>query len=120
MRIYLLSFIVALFLLPVISLSQCGPDSTLITMFITVDPWGEENYWELVPTGNACGDGTLLFGANELVGCVGTATVRSRSNGMGTRPTTFHGGKIQVFPVDGDTSTMPLVPVSATVLKSIP
>ena len=73
MRIYLLSFIVALFLLPGISLSQCGPDSTLITMFITVDPWGEENYWELVPTGNACGDGTLLFGANELVGCAGTA-----------------------------------------------
>jgi hypothetical protein len=42
-------------------------------MFITVDPWGEENYWELVPTGNGCGNGTLHFGANPLVGCAGTA-----------------------------------------------
>lgn len=53
--------------------AQCGPDSTLITMLVTVDPWGEENYWELVPSGNSCGDGTLYFGANELVGCAGTA-----------------------------------------------
>jgi Secretion system C-terminal sorting domain len=54
-------------------LSQCGPDSTLVSMFVTVDPWGEENYWELVPTGNGCGNGTLYFGANPLVGCAGTA-----------------------------------------------
>lgn len=53
--------------------AQCGPDSILITMFVTVDPWGEENYWELVPSGNGCGNGTLYFGANELVGCAGTA-----------------------------------------------
>ncbi|MFM9006025.1 MAG: hypothetical protein ACKOSR_11065, partial [Flavobacteriales bacterium] len=55
------------------SLAQCGPDSTLISMYVTVDPWGEENYWEIVPTGNGCGNGTLYFGANELVGCAGTA-----------------------------------------------
>jgi hypothetical protein len=42
-------------------------------MLVTVDPWGEENYWELVPTGNGCGNGALYFGANELVGCAGTA-----------------------------------------------
>jgi hypothetical protein len=54
-------------------LSQCGPDSTLISMFVTVDPWGEENYWELVPTGNGCGNGALYSGANPLVGCAGTA-----------------------------------------------
>jgi len=52
---------------------QCGTDSTSISMILTVDPWGEENYWELVPTGNGCGNGTLYFGANELVGCSGTA-----------------------------------------------
>jgi len=52
--------------------AQCGPDSSLINLFVTVDGWGEENYWELVPTGNGCGIGTLYFGANELVGCAGT------------------------------------------------
>ena len=72
MRIFLLSSILVFFLVPVVSVAQCGPDSTLITMFITVDPWGEENYWELVPSGNACGTGTLYFGANEMVGCQGT------------------------------------------------
>jgi hypothetical protein len=72
MRVSILSLFVALSIVPSLSVAQCGADSTLITMFITVDPWGEENYWELVPTGNACGVGTLYFGANELVGCAGT------------------------------------------------
>jgi hypothetical protein len=54
------------------SFCQCGPDSTLINLFIAVDPWGEENYWELVPAGDSCGYGTLLSGANEMVGCAGT------------------------------------------------
>jgi hypothetical protein len=73
MRIHVfLAFILILF--SSISLqAQCGQDSTLITMLVTVDPWGEENYWELVPAGNGCGNGTLYYGANELVGCAGTA-----------------------------------------------
>jgi hypothetical protein len=72
MRVF---FLVSLFVLVSFSIelkAQCGPDSTLITMILTVDPWGEENYWEIVPTGNGCGNGTLYFGANELVGCAGT------------------------------------------------
>lgn len=60
------------FLFSIQGFAQCGLDSTLISMFVTVDPWGEENYWELVPTGYGCGNGTLYFGANEMVGCAGT------------------------------------------------
>jgi hypothetical protein len=73
MRVLGLSAILFLLFTPGFLQAQCGSDSTLITMLVTVDPWGEENYWELVPTGNGCGNGTLYFGANELVGCAGTA-----------------------------------------------
>ena len=73
MRVLGLSVIFFLLFTPAFLYAQCGSDSTLITMLVTVDPWGEENYWELVPTGNGCGNGTLYFGANELVGCAGTA-----------------------------------------------
>ena len=73
MRLFLLLTISIIVFSSTFVKAQCGPDSTLITMFVTVDPWGEENYWELVPSGNGCGNGTLYFGANELVGCAGTA-----------------------------------------------
>lgn len=52
---------------------QCGADSTQVSIFITTDAWGYENYWEIVPSTNGCGNGTLYSGGNELVGCEGTA-----------------------------------------------
>lgn len=52
--------------------TQCGPDSTLISIIITTDNWGYENYWEIVPTDSGCGNGTLISGGNFGVGCQGT------------------------------------------------
>lgn len=66
----LLAFLTVLFTST--SWSQCAPGEVALTMIITVDPWGEENYWELVPFGNGCGNGTLYSGANNSVGCAGT------------------------------------------------
>ncbi|MFM7310730.1 MAG: hypothetical protein ACKOZY_08985, partial [Flavobacteriales bacterium] len=54
------------------AIAQCATGEVALTMIITVDPWGEENYWELVPNGNDCGNGTLYSGANNSVGCAGT------------------------------------------------
>ncbi len=73
MRFLSISCFFILWLIHENSVAQCGSDSTLISMFVTVDPWGEENYWEIVPSGNGCGNGTLYWGANEQVGCAGTA-----------------------------------------------
>jgi hypothetical protein len=73
MRILTFSLVLLLSFISLLANAQCGPDSTLVSMFVTVDPWGEENYWEIVPTGNGCGNGTLMYGANELVGCAGVA-----------------------------------------------
>ncbi len=52
--------------------AQCGNGEVALTMNVNVDAWGQETYWELVPTGNDCGDGTIAFGSNTLVGCTGT------------------------------------------------
>lgn len=52
--------------------SQCGVGEIELTMNIAVDGWGQETYWELVPEGNGCGNGTIAFGSNTLVGCTGT------------------------------------------------
>jgi len=35
------------------------------------DIWGEESYWELVPSGNGCGNATIISGGSEEVGCAG-------------------------------------------------
>jgi len=52
------------------SWSQCAGGEVEVTMNIYVDSWGEETYWEFVPSGNECGDGTVAFGSNaEEVGC---------------------------------------------------
>jgi hypothetical protein len=52
--------------------SQCELGEIALTMNIAVDAWGQETYWELVPSGNNCGDGTIAFGSNSGVGCAGT------------------------------------------------
>jgi hypothetical protein len=51
--------------------SQCELGEVALTMSISVDAWGQETYWEIVPSGNSCGDGTVAWGSNDLVGCEG-------------------------------------------------
>jgi hypothetical protein len=51
--------------------AQCEPGQVALTITIDVDAWGQETYWEIVPAGNTCGDGTVAFGSNANVGCAG-------------------------------------------------
>ncbi|MBL4624125.1 MAG: SprB repeat-containing protein, partial [Flavobacteriales bacterium] len=51
--------------------AQCPAGQIDVTIDIATDTWGYETYWELVPTGNACGTGTLFSGGNTAVGCGG-------------------------------------------------
>lgn len=58
------------------ALGQCEIGEVEVTFNVYVDNWGQETYWELVPAGNGCGNGTLAFGSNaEEVGCNNTTTV---------------------------------------------
>ncbi|MCB0761640.1 MAG: T9SS type A sorting domain-containing protein [Flavobacteriales bacterium] len=55
------------------SFAQCNPGEVEISMIMYTDPWGYENYWQIVPSGNDCGDGTIVWGGNDMgVGCSGT------------------------------------------------
>jgi hypothetical protein len=51
------------------ALSQCGPDEVEVTFVIGTDGWGYEMYWEIVPSGAGCGNGTLYSNGNPDVGC---------------------------------------------------
>lgn len=53
------------------SFAQCGAGEVEVTFDITTDQWGYEVYWELVPSGNGCGNGTIFAGGNTNVGCNG-------------------------------------------------
>lgn len=52
--------------------AQCEAGETEVSFLLLTDPWGYENYWELVPSGTACGEGAILSGGNGInVGCDG-------------------------------------------------
>ena len=54
--------------------AQCAAGEVAVTIDITTDSWGYETYWEMVPSGNGCGIGTLFSGGNPAeVGCGGEA-----------------------------------------------
>jgi hypothetical protein len=64
------------------SSAQCDVGETALEMTIFTDAWGYETYWELVPSGNACGDGTIASGGNLLdVGCEGAGQQDAGGNG---------------------------------------
>lgn len=67
----ILLFVFLSFIVNFNSAAQCLPGEIALTMNIGVDAWGQETYWELVPTGNGCGNGTIAFGSSTNVGCAG-------------------------------------------------
>ncbi len=54
------------------SKAQCPAGQTNIQIDVKTDTYGYECYWQLVPSGNACGVGTIFAGGNTTqVGCNG-------------------------------------------------
>ncbi|MCH8904334.1 MAG: hypothetical protein IIA45_10515, partial [Bacteroidetes bacterium] len=51
--------------------AQCPVGQIEVIIDVEVDQYGSEVYWELVPTGNNCGTGTIFSGGNAAVGCNG-------------------------------------------------
>jgi hypothetical protein len=66
------SVLLAAILTQTVVFAQCETGQVELMMTISVDAWGQETYWELVPAGNECGDGTIAFGSNVNVGCAAT------------------------------------------------
>jgi hypothetical protein len=51
--------------------AQCPTGEVEVFIDVATDTWGYELYWELVPTGQACGGTTVFTGGNPTVGCAG-------------------------------------------------
>lgn len=51
--------------------AQCAAGEVEVSFDVTTDTWGYELYWEVAPTGTACGAGAIFAGGNTTVGCAG-------------------------------------------------
>jgi len=66
-------FTIGMAIVSVFAFAQCPTGQTEVTIDIGTDNWGEEVYWELAPTGSACGSvATIFSGGNPGVGCNAT------------------------------------------------
>jgi hypothetical protein len=71
----ILNLIFGLFAIQFVS-AQCDLGEVEVTFNVYVDNWGQETYWEFVPSGNGCGNGTIDYGSNaEEVGCLNLMAV---------------------------------------------
>jgi type IX secretion system substrate protein len=79
--------------------AQCAAGEVEVTLDITTDGWGYEMYWEVVPSGNACGTGTIAFGGNTNVGC----------SPVGDNTSTAGAGDPGAYINDADGTTNPII-----------
>lgn len=81
----------ALFLPTLFGLAQCPDGQLEVDLEIATDNWGYEVYWEIVPAGNACGEGTIGSGGNANVGCNGGGAQNQSQGGYGNNVTIYEG-----------------------------
>ncbi|PCI98385.1 MAG: hypothetical protein COB15_06125 [Flavobacteriales bacterium] len=65
----------------------CPTGQVEVTIDVGTDNWGSEIYWELVPTGNNCGTGTIFTGGNASVGCNGGGNQNNPAGGYANNQT---------------------------------
>lgn len=80
-----------LYLLPLGFLTSNSFAQESVTMDVHTDDYGYEGYWEIVPTGNPCGTGTIATGGNVAVGCNGAGVQAQTPGGYGNNLTVSEG-----------------------------
>ncbi|MBI2279639.1 MAG: T9SS type A sorting domain-containing protein [Bacteroidetes bacterium] len=71
--------------------AQCLAGEVAVSFDVVTDAYGYELYWELVPTGNACGVGTIFAGGNTAVGCGGGGLQAQAPGGYANNTTVTEG-----------------------------
>ncbi len=71
--------------------AQCPVGQSEITIEVQTDSYGHEIYWQLIPTGNGCGTGTVFAGGNSAVGCGGAGLQQQLPGGYGNNTTITEG-----------------------------
>jgi hypothetical protein len=69
--------------------AQCPIGQAEVVIEIVTDNYGYEGYWQLTPGGNACGNGTIVSGGNNLVGCNGGGIQLQQPGGYGNNQSFF-------------------------------
>lgn len=69
--------------------AQCNANEAEVIIEIVTDNYGYEGYWQLTPSGNACGVGTIVTGGNALVGCNGGGIQLQQPGGYGNNQSFF-------------------------------
>lgn len=85
-----LTLLMSMFFLNV-AYSQCPTGEVEVTLIVTSDDYAYEGYWEIVPSGNACGVGTIASGGNVAVGCSGAGVQAQTPGGYGNNLTITEG-----------------------------
>ena len=73
----------AMSMIGTVSYSQCPVGEGEVTIEVHTDDYGYECYWEIVPSGNACGVGTIASGGNLTIGCNGGGAQAQDPGGYG-------------------------------------
>ena len=76
---------------PTIALAQCPTGESEVHIQVITDDYGYETYWELLPNGNACGNGTLFSGGSTAVGCNGAGGQQQIVQGYANNATIMEG-----------------------------
>lgn len=71
--------------------SQCPVGELEVVIEVTTDAYAYETYWELLPGGSPCGNGTIFSGGNPLVGCGGAGAQQQQPGGYGNNLTVAEG-----------------------------
>ncbi len=67
--------------------AQCPAGEVSVQINVLTDDYGNETYWQLVPTGNDCGTGTIFSGGNPALNCGSGGTQTSPVGGYGNNTT---------------------------------
>ena len=82
--------------------AQCPAGEIEVFIDVITDTYGYEVYWELVPSGNPCGTGTIFAGGNTAVGCGGGGAQVQSLGGYAANSTITEGGFCLVIGQDYD------------------
>ena len=101
-KIYTLMMIACCFGFVQNSNAQCPAGEIEVFIDVITDTYGYEVYWELVPSGNPCGTGTIFAGGNTAVGCGGGGAQVQSLGGYAANSTITEGGFCLVIGQDYD------------------
>ncbi len=62
-------------------IAQCAAGEAEVTVVVHTDNYGNEGYWQLLPSGNSCGTGMIAQGGNTTVGCNGAGAQNNPAGG---------------------------------------